>query len=87
MIFGAPDNPTSQILPQTLVDAMLQRTRDAGAWLAIDFAYKCQFFDDAACVLRVVAGRSSARHRHPLELEVGTRSRAGGSAGSKRRPT
>jgi aspartate/methionine/tyrosine aminotransferase len=44
VIFGAPDNPTSQILPQVLADAMLQRTRDAGSYLAIDFAYKCQFF-------------------------------------------
>ena len=44
VLFGAPDNPTSQILPQTLVEAMRARTADAGAWLAIDFAYKCQFF-------------------------------------------
>jgi aminotransferase len=46
VIFGAPDNPTSQILPQPLAEAMLERTRDAGAWLAIDFAYKCQYFGD-----------------------------------------
>ncbi|MET1084687.1 MAG: pyridoxal phosphate-dependent aminotransferase, partial [Burkholderiales bacterium] len=46
VLFGAPDNPTSQILPHALVDAMRQRTMDAGAWLAIDFAYKCQFFLD-----------------------------------------
>jgi aspartate/methionine/tyrosine aminotransferase len=45
VLFGAPDNPTSQILPQVLVDAMRQRTANAGAWLAIDFAYKCQYFD------------------------------------------
>jgi aspartate/methionine/tyrosine aminotransferase len=45
VLFGAPDNPTSQILPQALVDAMRQRTADAGAWLAIDFAYKCQYFE------------------------------------------
>jgi aminotransferase len=45
VIFGAPDNPTSQILPQPLAEAMLQRTQDEHAWLAIDFAYKCQFFD------------------------------------------
>jgi aspartate/methionine/tyrosine aminotransferase len=45
VIFGAPDNPTSQILPQVLADAMLERTREAGSWLAIDFAYKCQSFD------------------------------------------
>lgn len=45
VVFGAPDNPTSQILPQVLVDAMQQRTAAAGAWLAVDFAYKCQYFD------------------------------------------
>jgi aminotransferase len=44
VLFGAPDNPTSQILPQALAAAMLERTSDAGAWLAIDFAYKCQYF-------------------------------------------
>ena len=44
VIFGAPDNPTSQILPQVLVDEMQQRTADAGAWLAIDYAYKTQYF-------------------------------------------
>lgn len=45
VLFGAPDNPTSQVLPHALVDAMRERTRAASAWLAIDFAYKCQFFD------------------------------------------
>jgi len=44
VLFGAPDNPTSQVLPQSLADAMLARTAEAGAWLAIDFAYKCQYF-------------------------------------------
>jgi aspartate/methionine/tyrosine aminotransferase len=44
VLFGAPDNPTSQILPQSVVDAMQARTALSGAWLAIDFAYKCQFF-------------------------------------------
>ena len=76
VVFGAPDNPTSQILPQSLVEAMRERTADGGAWLAIDFAYKCQYFADAAGLLRLVARRSSARHRHPLELEVGPRTRA-----------
>jgi aspartate/methionine/tyrosine aminotransferase len=45
VLFGAPDNPTSQILPHVLVDAMRQRTAEAGAWLLIDYAYKCQYFD------------------------------------------
>jgi aminotransferase len=44
VLFGAPDNPTSQIVPQSLAEVMLERTRDGGAWLAIDFAYKCQHF-------------------------------------------
>src|SRR5687767_10633806 len=44
IVFGAPDNPTSQVLPQALVEAMRARTEQSGAWLAIDFAYKCQFF-------------------------------------------
>ncbi len=44
VLFGAPDNPTSQIVPQALAEHMLARTRDAGAWLAIDYAYKCQYF-------------------------------------------
>jgi aspartate/methionine/tyrosine aminotransferase len=44
VLFGAPDNPTSQVVPQALADVMLERTAEAGAWLAIDFAYKCQYF-------------------------------------------
>ena len=44
VLFGAPDNPTSQVLPQALADVMLAKTSEAGSWLAIDFAYKCQFF-------------------------------------------
>src|SRR5688500_8541565 len=45
VLFGAPDNPTSQILPQALAEVMLAKTAEAGAWLAIDFAYKCQYFN------------------------------------------
>ena len=44
VLFGAPDNPTSQVVPQALAELMLERTSAAGAWLAIDFAYKCQYF-------------------------------------------
>ncbi|OFW41496.1 MAG: hypothetical protein A3J29_02275 [Acidobacteria bacterium RIFCSPLOWO2_12_FULL_67_14b] len=44
VLFGAPDNPTSQVVPQALADVMLAKTADSGAWLAIDFAYKCQYF-------------------------------------------
>ena len=44
VLFGAPDNPTSQILPQAVAEVMLATTVEAGAWLAIDFAYKCQYF-------------------------------------------
>jgi aspartate/methionine/tyrosine aminotransferase len=44
VLFGAPDNPTSQVVPQALADVMLSKTAEAGSWLAIDFAYKCQYF-------------------------------------------
>jgi aspartate/methionine/tyrosine aminotransferase len=44
VLFGAPDNPTSQVVPQSLAEAMLAKTSEAGAWLAIDFAYKTQYF-------------------------------------------
>ena len=44
VLFGAPDNPTSQVLPQALAEVILAKTADAGAWLAIDFAYKAQYF-------------------------------------------
>ena len=40
----APDNPTSQILPQPILDALLGQAQRTGAYLAIDFAYKCQYF-------------------------------------------
>ncbi|MEZ5289464.1 MAG: pyridoxal phosphate-dependent aminotransferase [Vicinamibacterales bacterium] len=45
VLFGAPDNPTSQVVPQALAERMRARTAAAGAWLAIDFAYKCQHFE------------------------------------------
>lgn len=45
VLFGAPDNPTSQVVPQALAELMLERTAAAGAWLAVDFAYKCQYFE------------------------------------------
>jgi aminotransferase len=44
VLFGAPDNPTSQILPQPFVDVMRDATEREGAWLAIDYAYKSQYF-------------------------------------------
>jgi len=45
VLFGAPDNPTSQVVPHALAELMLERTAAAGSWLAIDFAYKCQYFE------------------------------------------
>ena len=72
VLFGAPDNPTSQVLPQALADAMLAkppRRRVAGDRLRL----QVPVLPDAAGVLRLVARRSSQRHRHPLELEMGAR--------------
>jgi aspartate/methionine/tyrosine aminotransferase len=64
VLFGAPDNPTSQVLPQSLVDAMRVRTAQAGAWLAIDFAYKCQYFEPPPAYY----GWSPADHPHVVGI-------------------
>jgi len=44
VLFCAPDNPTSQIVPQPIVDAIMARAARDHAYVAIDFAYKCQYF-------------------------------------------
>jgi aspartate/methionine/tyrosine aminotransferase len=46
-LITAPDNPTSQNIPEELVKAMLEITGDAGKYLVIDHAYKTQYFGDA----------------------------------------
>jgi len=43
-LFCAPDNPTSQIVPQEVAEHMMDAVRKANAYMAIDFAYKCQYF-------------------------------------------
>lgn len=60
VLFGAPDNPTSQVVPQALAELMLERTAASGAWLAIDFAYKCQYFE----AFPAYYGWSPADHPH-----------------------
>jgi aminotransferase len=60
VLFGAPDNPTSQVVPQALAELMLERTAAAGSWLAIDFAYKCQYFQTPPAYY----GWSPADHPH-----------------------
>ncbi len=44
VLFSAPDNPTGQIVPDSLADAMRERSARDGAWLVVDFAYKCQTY-------------------------------------------
>ncbi|MGE0812479.1 MAG: pyridoxal phosphate-dependent aminotransferase [Vicinamibacterales bacterium] len=64
VLFGAPDNPTSQVVPQALAERMRARTADAGAWLAIDFAYKCQHFEPPPAYY----GWSPADHPHVVAI-------------------
>jgi aminotransferase len=64
VLFGAPDNPTSQVLPHVLVDAMRARTAEAGAWLVIDFAYKCQYFEQPPAYY----SWSPAEHPHVIGI-------------------
>jgi aspartate/methionine/tyrosine aminotransferase len=46
-LIAAPDNPTSQNIPDELVKAMVEITGDAGTYLVIDHAYKTQYFGEA----------------------------------------
>jgi len=64
VLFGAPDNPTSQVVPQALAELMRERTAAAGSWLAIDFAYKCQYFEAPPAYY----GWSPADHPHVVGI-------------------
>jgi aspartate/methionine/tyrosine aminotransferase len=64
VVFGAPDNPTSQILPQALVESMHARAAEGSAWLAIDYAYKCQYFEAPPAYY----GWSPADHPHVIGI-------------------
>jgi aminotransferase len=46
LLFPSPDNPTSQIQPQKFVKALLDLCKEHGIYVAIDFAYKTQYFGD-----------------------------------------
>jgi len=46
VLFPAPDNPTSKVLPQEVVDGIADITEDAGAFLIFDMAYRTQMFVD-----------------------------------------
>lgn len=46
VLFPSPDNPTSQIPPNELVKAMLDITEEKGIYLAVDHAYKTQYFSE-----------------------------------------
>ena len=61
-----------------------ERTADAGAWLAIDFAYKCQYFQTPPAYYALVARRSSRTSSASTRTRSGRAAWAGASAGSKR---
>jgi aminotransferase len=44
LIFPSPDNPTSQIWPNKVIDELLQLTADYNMWFIIDFAYRAIYF-------------------------------------------
>ena len=77
VLFGAPDNPTSQILPHVLVDAMRRRTAAEGAWLVIDYAYKCQYFETPP------AYYSWSPADHPTVIGIHSNSKWGRSLGRR----
>jgi len=46
LLFSSPDNPTGQMVPDDLFDRILDVTRDAGCFVAVDQAYRMQHFLD-----------------------------------------
>jgi len=46
VLVPSPDNPTSQIPKHEFVQALLEITKDKGAYLIIDHAYKAQYFSE-----------------------------------------
>lgn len=44
VLLCSPDNPTGQVVPQQLMDGIMERAVRDGAYVVIDFAYKCQCF-------------------------------------------
>lgn len=46
LLFPSPDNPTSQIQPQKFVKEVLEFCLEHGIYVAIDFAYKTQYFGE-----------------------------------------
>lgn len=47
VLFPSPDNPTSQIIPDGVVKAMLEIAAEKGSFVVIDHAYKTQYFSDS----------------------------------------
>jgi aminotransferase len=46
ILFCSPDNPTSQIVPQPLIDHIMKRAQSESAYVIVDFAYKAQCFGE-----------------------------------------
>ncbi len=46
ILLVSPDNPTGQIVPQELVEAIMDIIYEKNSFLIIDFAYKSQYFEE-----------------------------------------
>lgn len=47
VLIPAPDNPSSKMIPEDLLKAMLEITSEGGSYLVLDHAYKAQYFGDS----------------------------------------
>lgn len=45
IVMVSPDNPTGQIIPQELIEAIMDTIKEKNSFLVIDFAYKTQYFE------------------------------------------
>ena len=68
-ILCSPDNPTGQVLPQAIVDHVMALAQRDGAFVAIDFAYRCQCFVDRPAYF----GWSPAVHENFIAIHTNSK--------------
>ena len=69
-LFSSPDNPTSQIVPDIVFDGMLEMAAEAGCFVAVDYAYRAQYFDEPR-----PAHFAASPARHPNLVKIHSNSK------------
>jgi aspartate/methionine/tyrosine aminotransferase len=65
LLFSSPDNPSGQIVPDEAFFAILRMAAAAGCLVAVDYAYRTQYFSDRA---PAQFGASPAEHENLIRI-------------------